>query len=112
MTNARTTKPAAAHLKVAPPALAETVVQVVRRRTLDLRGDLEPILGDHGLGLEHGEFNGLVEALARCNDLGLQIVLNVIALRAVHQERVVRYDPDGDDEITSSHIKKVDDDFF
>ena len=112
MTNARTTKPSAVRLQVAPQAPAETVEQIVRRRELDLRKELEPILGYHGLGLEHEELNAVIGALARNSDLGLQIVLNEIALRAVHRERIVRFEPDGDDEITASPIKKVDDDIF
>ena len=116
MKKPNTTKPVSAHrqaaeqTRVTAKKYQEEHDRIVRRREIDIEKELEPILGERGYGAKDGELKALYQALALNSELGLKVVLQLIAIRGVVEEAVIRYDP-VDDEDPARHppVPEVDD---
>lgn len=96
--------------RVPSPTDQETPEQVLNRRTVEVRKELEPIFGAHGFNAKTWQFDALVIAVARGSALGQDLVLREMALQGMYSEMALEADFLNKDAAPTKQATKDDDD--
>lgn len=96
--------------RVPSPTDHETPEQVMRRRVVEVRKELEPIFGPNGFNAKTWEFDALVIAVAQGSAIGQDLVLRAMALQGMYSEMALDADfRNKDTEPQKQAAKEVDD---
>jgi hypothetical protein len=96
--------------EVPAPAGYETAAQVLHRRTVEVREELEPIFGADGFNAKSWEIDALVIAVARGSAIGKDLVLREMALQSMYSEMELEADFHNKDTDPQKQAAEKDDD--